>query len=444
MNRSRKFLTMAAAIFAFAAIMAPQNILALTAPCTEITNTASLAYNVGNVPQTPVASDNDTDDTNGINPTRFNVGVKVLLNVNYADVGYVTVTPSNPAIKKWLSYTVTNNGNATHQYDLSVFAANTGTLSPFGIADADKDSFNVTPGKLAIYVENSVATDVSAAYDAYTYEEGTDAGTTLTLAPGMTNKVYVVYSPDDLTAAKDSVAVEYLKAVTKWANGDALSTTDSWSASGGNATGKPTADQAGVSCDGNISVDIVFGDGDGDDGHVDGTSTAYDTPRDGAHSAKNAFKVANAVIDHTKTFLVVSDGYNNTCTSNPATNPCKPIPGAVIEYSLAIANTGNAPAILGDITDALNNNFKVVTTGASWAVTGSTRTVNNNDLVIDTQATDADGLYHVNPSAVGEILTAAMATILAPQDLAGAVNDYLAGELKGGETITIKFQATIQ
>lgn len=444
MKTSRKLLTLAAAMFAFAAIMTPQAAMALTAPCTEISNQATLDYFVGGVNQPDVTSDDPlvtplvTTDTN---PTKFNVGVKVLLTVVHADAGYVTVTPSDQASgKRWLSYYVTNDGNATHQYDFSFFAASNTTLSPFGVAVADQDTYDVVPADLAIYVENSAASNVLATYSAYTYVAATDTGMTLTLAPGMTNKVYIVYTPDELVAVKDTVIVEYLKAITKWANGSALSTTTDWSSSGGNATGKPTGAQAGGTCDGTIGIDIVFGDGDGDNGHTDGATNPYDEPRDGSHSAKNAFKVANAVLVHTKAVAAVWDPVN--LLVNP-----QMIPGAIVEYSLAIENTGNASAVLTDITDQITTGLAIIqlveTDSGSWTLTTGARVDNVAGITLDIDNVDTnnDGFGHNNALApTQKTVTVEMDELLKAE----ATPDYLAGELKAGEKVTVKFKATVQ
>lgn len=447
MKNTRKRIALAAAMFAFAAIMTPQMVMALpftTAPCTEISNQAELAYEVAGVPQTEVLSD---DGTAGATPTAttFNVGVRVDVLVDGKDGGTnVGVTPGTTP--KWLTFTVTNEGNAIHDYDLSHILADDGTVS----LTADTDSFSLRlAGPDALKPEDGLGSTVKL-----WLEEGTTAGfqdtqdidmsgltpanriqnldPTVTLpneSTAGTRTVYVVYTPSALTAANEQVSVSYLKAITLWADGSDLLTafvpgTKSYTET---VTNIMTADT--VCGAGGKSIDVVLGDDDGDTGEI---VTTNDDANDGAHLAKSAFVVETAKIAILKTYTVISDGINTA-------GPYAEIPGAVIEYSLVISNTGAASATLNDITDDLDTNFMVVQSDASWSTTAVARTVTSGSgLTVDIADTDDDAFGHNAPTAVGGTVTVQMQEIL-PVD-----TGYTIGELKAGEEVTVKFRATVQ
>jgi len=403
MKASRQYLSRALLTAGAIALMTASGAFASTAPCTTITNTATVAYSVGGAAQAPVTSASGAGNT-------FNVGVKVLLTVTTTDGGNVSVIPgATPAV---LTFTVQNNGNAVHDYALNFTAAATGTASPHG---GGNDSFDGTT--LAVRVESGATVG---------YQPAEDIATTIDNLAGDgvgTKTVYVVYTPNDLTAANGSIAVYYLKATTQWADGSAISET---------ATGSPIAPTAAQqsTCDGVKLIDIVFGDGVGP---FPGAPPVNDIARDGEHSDDSAFIVSSANIGVTKGFTVISDPVNL------AVNP-KAIPGAVVRYSIAIANTGAAPALLSTISDALAGTLQIIPAGATWAVPASTRTVKSGTLTADTADGNGDGLGHTNTALVGGTVTATMTAILA----ADVPNSYLAGELKAGETVTVTFDATVQ
>jgi uncharacterized repeat protein (TIGR01451 family) len=84
-------------------------------------------------------------------------------------------------------------------------------------------------------------------------------------------------------------------------------------------------------------VDTVFADSDAD-GNV---------ARDGAHFDEDDYTILAAALTATKTSRVISDPFNGT------TNP-KMIPGAVVEYCVAVANAeGSATATNVGVSDAI-------------------------------------------------------------------------------------------
>ena len=150
-----------------------------------------------------------------------------------------------------------------------------------------------------------------------------------------------------------------------------------------------------------------------------------------------------------KTVTLICDPVNGT------TNP-KNIPGSISRYTVTIANTGLATANLSTVSDALINFLTFdpnLVVGASAAtcisappgvpqsaagrgfninVTGSTRVGYPKFL---TNAADADGATYASPNVTIDYATALPA-------VAGA-GGYAAGELKGGESVTVYFNVTV-
>lgn len=363
-----------------------------TPPCTVISNQATVQYNVGGVTQASITS----------SAVSFTVGVKVIISVQTLDTANVPVVPGTKAA---LKFRITNSGNATHDILLSYQAATTGTTGPFG----GTDSFDGT--NIAIYAD----TNNNGSFD-----DGTDQQSTTIndLQPGTFKDYFIVYNPTDLQRQTGDIAVYYLIAEAKWKDGTDLPGQISWNAATEAKTGSSACGSTGT------TVDVVYGDQAG----------PMDNLRDAKHSAASAFVVSNATISISKTYTVVSDPINGT--SNP-----KPIPGATIEYTITVSNaSGGASATLQTITDTLPSNLKIVSTAnqASWSVTSSNRSSTSGNLTADNDS--IDGLYHSDPTNTGGTLTATITTIL-PADVP---NNYQAGELKAGETLTIKFRATIE
>ena len=111
---------------------------------------------------------------------------------------------------------------------------------------------------------------------------------------------------------------------------------------GGGAAVQGAALTATAGADTTGSVDIVFADGEG-------SATASEDANDAKFSDDSDFVITAASLTVTKSSAVISDPINNT--SNP-----KAIPGAVIEYTVTIANAaGAATASSISFTDSLNS-----------------------------------------------------------------------------------------
>jgi uncharacterized repeat protein (TIGR01451 family) len=97
-----------------------------------------------------------------------------------------------------------------------------------------------------------------------------------------------------------------------------------------------------------------------------------DTGADGTENANNTYTISSATLAVVKSAIVISDPINNV------TNP-KAIPGAIIEYTIAVTNSGAAAASAVTLTDSIPSNTAYV--ASSMKLNGAALT----------DAVDADG-----------------------------------------------------
>ena len=264
-----------------------------TAAGSTITNTVTVAYQVGGVSQTATGASNS-----------FTVDRKV--NLTVAEVGTTTTQVSPGQTAAVTTFTVTNTSNATLDFALAVAQQSGGAG-----AHSNTDSFDVSNVK--IYVD----TNGNGSYDV-----GTDTLVTYLdeLAADASKTVFVV-ADVPLSLTTGAVA-----AVTLTATGREGGTASSQGVALTETTGANTA-----------GMDTVFAD----------TAGATDAARDAAFSAKDDYTVLAAALTITKTSVVISDPLNGT------TNP-KAIPGATIEYCIIVSNAaGSGTATNVAISDTL-------------------------------------------------------------------------------------------
>ncbi|MCY1673102.1 hypothetical protein OVA07_19020 [Novosphingobium sp. SL115] len=287
----------AAGILALAVLGANPAHAAGTTAGSTITNTVSVAFQVGGISQTGTsASDTLTVDRK--------------VNVTVAEVGTTTTTVSPGQTSAVTTFSVTNSSNAVLDFALTGLQQTGGTAAHSGT-----DSFDVT--NVRIY-RDANANGI--------YDSGTDTLVTYLdeLAADGTATVFVV-SDVPLSLATGSVA-----AVTLTATGREGGASGSTGAALVQTTGGNTA-----------GMDTVFADGAG----------ATDSARDAAYSAKDDYTVLAAALSAAKTSRIISDPVNLT------TNP-KMIPGATIEYCIAVSNaSGSATATSIDVNDPLPANI---------------------------------------------------------------------------------------
>jgi uncharacterized repeat protein (TIGR01451 family) len=282
-----------AGVSTLAALTAQPAFAAGTAAGSTITNTATVSFQVGSITQNATtASDTLTVDRR--------------VNLTVAEVGSVTTTVTPGQVSAVTTFTVTNTSNAT--LDLALTA-----VQPVGgsAAHGGTDSYDATNVK--IYVD----TNGNGTFDA-----GTDTLVTYLdeMAADATRTVFVV-SDIPLGLANGAVA-----GVTLTATGREGGTAASQGAVLTQTTGANTS-----------GMDTIFGDGAG----------ATDASRDAAFSARDDYTVFTAALSVLKTSSIISDPINGT------TNP-KMIPGATIQYCIAVANAaGSADATSVAVTDPL-------------------------------------------------------------------------------------------
>src|SRR5687768_10855425 len=114
---------------ALALIGAQQTYAAGTAAGTDISNTATVNYQVGGVAQSPVTGS-----------VTFEVDRRINLTVAEVGADYTDVSPG--AQNQALTFTVTNLSNSTQDFRLSFTQDGTGTASPTGFAPAGTDNFD--------------------------------------------------------------------------------------------------------------------------------------------------------------------------------------------------------------------------------------------------------------------------------------------------------------
>ena len=281
------------------------------------------------------------------------------INLTVVEVGATTsVSPGQTAAVT--TFTVTNTSNAVMDFGLSAAQQTTGTVAFHG----GTDSFDTSNVK--IYSDAALTMQI-------TYIDELAADTSKT--------VYVV-SDVPLGLANGAVAGVVLTAQAR---------------DGGTAGSQGAVSVATVGAN-TAGMDTVFADGAG----------TTDAANDGKFSAADDYTVSAATLAVTKTSTIISDPVNNT------TNP-KAIPGAVIEYCIAVANgAGSATATSLGVSDPVPAQetylaaFGVITNGTVTAG------VCNNDGA-------GAGTY-----------TAATTTV------SGAL-----ANLAGGATETLRFRATI-
>ena len=279
---------------ALSSVAATPAFAAGTTAGTTITNTATVDYQVGGVAQGQQSASNN-----------FTVDRKINLLVE--EVGTVTTNVVPGQTNAVTTFQLTNSSNETLDFALVASQIVGGTAAHGGT-----DTFNVN--NVRIYRDNTVTGTVGS----------WDAGDTLVtsyideLVVDTAIRLFVVA---DIPAAlaNNAVAGVTLRATAREGGGVGTQGAVITETTGANTAGKDTvfADLAGV---------------------------AGDVARDGSHSANDDYTVQTATLAVTKTSRVISDPFNNT------TNP-KLIPGAVVEYCIAVTNSGGAAATSVAIND---------------------------------------------------------------------------------------------
>ena len=282
MRQSTRLLGAVSAVALVAMTSTPALAVGTTAGDT-ITNSVSVSYNVGNDPNT-TQTVTDTDS--------FIVDRVIDVNVNLTSVTPVQVSPGE--VQAVLAFDVTNLSNDTVDLDLST----------------------VLTGGTAANIENiTIYRDLNG--DGVLDQAEIDAGAITFLDE---------VAADDGTGAETLEVIVVADITTDAVNGDIFDivlVADAHEAGTAGALGGEINATNGANTDG---VDTVLADGSG---------TAEDAANDGDFSDLGQFEVAGALVSVVKSSRIVSDPVNGT--NNP-----KAIPGAVIEYCIAVTNASGA------------------------------------------------------------------------------------------------------
>ena len=380
----------------------------------DITNTATLTYDVGGVP-TDVPS----------NTTTFKEDRLLNFTVVTTDVASIPVSAS--ATGQVTTFRVTNNGNGAQDFSLLSFNEATGLDDPF-VAGGDLDSFDVTVTAVRV---NSVI-DAAGAFDA-----GDTATFIDELPAGSYVDVFVVSTIPTPPPVLGNNALSVVSLQAQIAVGGAV----------GQGADIVTDDSANPD---NATEQTVFLD-------AVGTSTvAADVANDGLDSDNSAYIISAAILTVTKSSVTLWDPVN--LDLNP-----KAIPGAIVRFTIIVDNDALATAS-GDLTDLadplianLNLDFDFLDgVGAVPAATSAVDDAVLIDTLADTSrpsaavtyctadGPDTDGCTGLAGSVAIDFtqLTASAAEDVAP--VGAGPEDYTVGELKPGESITIQFNAIVQ
>jgi uncharacterized repeat protein (TIGR01451 family) len=267
---------------------------------TSIKNDVSVAYSVGGTIQT-AETDSDT----------FVVDREVNLVVTKSDSANTLVAPG--ATQQTVTYTVSNQTNDT----IDVLLTSEQPTS---------DDFDVNSA-VTYYLDNGTTAGVFDAGDTLiTYIDNLEEDATVT--------IHAVADIPAGVATGDLADIILIGQAAAHGGSGAPAT-------GINVKGTAFADNSGDADDANV-VQNVFADAAGT-GSSDGAG-------DGYHSDTDTYEVSAADITVTKTSSVLWDPINGS--SNP-----KAIPGAIVEYCIAVANaTGGAAATSVAISDTLPTN----------------------------------------------------------------------------------------
>jgi hypothetical protein len=248
---------------------------------TTISNSVSVAYQVGGVDQIPVTGSDS-----------FTIDRKIALTIAETNSNTTYVSPGQVNVA--VAFSVTNNSNTA--IDIALSATQ---LSGGAAAHGGTDNFDVS--NFALYKD----VNGNGLYDA-----GTDTAISYADELAADSSIQVIaVGTIGLSQVTNDVAAVVLTGVAREAGSASSLGNVITATSGANTT----------------AVDTVLADASGESGDV-----AYD----GMHSDMDDFTVLAATLTIIKTSSVISDPVNNT-------NDPKIIPGAVVEQCIAVSNAAD-------------------------------------------------------------------------------------------------------
>ncbi len=275
---------------------------------TPVDNQATITFSVGGSAQPPVASD-DPNQPGASDATRFIVDTKVDVTVVWQDGAAVSVAPGQDGVTpipnppQVLRFTVTNLGNTPTQ--------------DFALTSEDLGGDDFDPTAVSIFVDSNGNN---------TYDVGVDTATFI----------------DELssTAGANSVDVFLVGSIGAQTNGQLSDTALIATSHDGGAVG------IGALTTEDVGVDVALGPAQVAFAEGAGTATG-DIATDGVHSATGTY-IVSVTLTVNKTSVVTDDGVGGTAPN------AKAIPGATVQYTIAITNNGAVVATGIGGTDPLD------------------------------------------------------------------------------------------
>lgn len=360
-----------------------------TASGTTISNLATVNYSVNGVSQAAIGSSSTGNTSGAGTATTFLVDTKLTLTVQTNDTADVNVTPGQTGAV--LVFKVTNSGNSTQGVTFSTVQEVNGVLaSTAGVGFTGTDDFD--PTAINVYVsKNNTATYVPANDTASSIPQ---------LASGASNYVFIV-STIPAAQVDTDVAVEAL--VAQEAAAGASSTY------GTSPGANITSDDSGSTWTPG-TVQKIFYD-------TAGLAGDGDAANDGKASSRDVYLVKSAKLTITKTSSVVSDPTGDAIPHA--------IPGAVVKYTITVANSGTAAATSITLADSIASE---VTAGAlaynanSISLTDPNVNSGNPNACLDSGSTFGSDTCGFSANTVNAVVAS----------------------LSSGQTATVTFQVTIQ
>jgi hypothetical protein len=417
---------------------------------TDIVNKATLNFSVGGTAQSPVNSSptgNALPGATGGANTTFKVDRRINLVVATTNSAPVPVALGNTNMVT--SFNVTNFTNDA--IDVILSNINNQPLGSTGATGTDSENFINTACSM-----HTTLADAQANTNPTTRLVNVPASEVAPATP-VTVPVFLrcdIQTLVSLSGTNNTYAYWNNKVNVVSLIGQAAPST----ASGG---GGAFVEALGVADDAAV-VQNVFGDEAGGNGGVAGATgttanggagPANDIYRDGKHSANSAYKVVTPILTVTKTETLVCDPLNGTASP-------KRIPGALVKYTIVVANdlTASASGILNTVTDTLQSDLThdvdfVTGTSPATCVPGAAPSgiassgfrLTNSILAGGTQVRPTAAVYFTNaPDIDGASITGQAITVNYANGLPVVGTTHTAGELKSGETVTIEYQVFIK
>jgi len=431
-----------------------------------IGNRATLTFDVGGA-ATLLESDPLGNTTTGLgagNDTFFTEDRLINFTVTTVDTIAVTVAPGVTAQVQ--EFTVTNNGNGFQDFLLAAIDLPNGATGPF----TGTDNFDTAAS--SVFVESGATSGYQVTEDTAIFLDE--------IAIAGSETVYIVstipggLSNNDVAVTTLVVQVAVDNNGTTGTEGAAIMRDDNGNVSPAgtysNGTTGPTVpllpNDVGDIATGIGSEQIVFNDPAGAiAADVDSGGTVQDIARNGQHSSSNEFIVGVAILTVRKVSLALWDPVNGN--SNP-----KAILGAYVQYTITVSNDVLSGAsgdltILSDTLVLTDLDPNLILATATTPVPGTVVGVDIESAVGDsirmvtsgtTRPSDSTNFYCMriangdgcdHTAGIGNALTVDFSLVAAmgAEDVAppgAGPEDYVAGELKPGDSVDIVFNVIVQ